>query len=95
MRCRPSYTSPPPRSFRCAPEYFASGFIRVFVVPHCGHDTVRAVERDHTRLCEAEGRIGLLYGSVNAKVGDENARSKFEQDEELLERALLTHEDVQ
>ena len=61
----PFLCSPAPARLRqacgspvCAPEYFVSGFIRVFLVPHCGHDTVRAVERDRTCLCEAGARVG-------------------------------------
>ena len=79
----------------CAPEYFVSGCIRVFLVPRCGHDTVRAVERDRTCLCGAGGRVGLVYGSVNAEDREDDAQAEFEQDEDLLERALLAHEDVQ
>ena len=72
-----------------------SGCIRVFSVHNCGHDTVRAVERDHTRLCEAGARVGLVHGEVNAKDREDDAQAEFEQDEEPLERALLAHEDVQ
>ena len=72
-----------------------SGYIRVFLIPHCGHDTVRAIERDRTRLCGARARVGLVYSSVNAEDGEDDAQAEFEQDEELLERALLAHEDVQ
>ena len=72
-----------------------SGCIRVFLVHNCGHDTVRAVERDHTRLCGAGARVGLVYSSVNAEDRGDDAQSEFEQDKELLERALLAHEDVE
>ena len=66
----------------------------VRVVPHGGHDQVRAVECDHARLCQSRARVGLLHGRMDAENGNDDVEDEVECDEELIEGARLAHEET-
>ena len=67
---------------------------RVCVVPHGGHDQVRAVERNHARLGQPRAWVGLLHGWEDAGYGNDDAEDKVEHNEELVERARLAREEA-
>ena len=67
---------------------------RVCVVPHRGHDQVRAVERDHAPSGQPRAWVGLLHNWEDAEDGNDDAEDEVERDEELVERARLAREEA-
>jgi len=67
---------------------------RVCVVPHCRHDQVRAVECDHSRLCQPRARVSLLDSWVDAEDGNNDAEDEVDCNEGLVERARLASEEA-
>ncbi len=64
------------------------------VVSDCRHDQVRAVECDHTRLCQPRAWVSLLHSWVDAEDGDNDTEDEIECDKELVERARLAREEA-
>lgn len=67
---------------------------RVCVVSNSRHDQVRAVECDHTRLCQPRAWVGLLHSWVDAEDGNNDAEDEIKCDKELIERARLAREEA-
>jgi hypothetical protein len=76
-----------------APANFVSGLHVVCVVAHYGHDQVRAVECNHTRLCQSRAWVSLLYSWMYVEDGNNDAKDEIEYNEELVEGARLAREE--